>query len=157
MRPLIRAVLFAAAAICCLHAQSGKGLISDRLERVSRSERKQEEQQTARVAPWSSQKILANLEARTPVIAVLGYFSAFGDNAEKLQKLRERVQPVAAKIALISQQHSFFGTEFPDDLTKQLEGLRALLFKAVEDIYGPDARKEVEAYALTAKPQAFVP
>ena len=152
----IWAAAFAAMAAAA-QGQAGKGLISSRLERVSRSEEKLAKQAQAQRSVWSTQKVLANLEARAPVIAVLGYFSAFDADKEKLNQLRARVQPLAAEIALMSQRNAFVGVQFPTALEPRLGVLRAALFKAVGEIYGEQARAEVEAYAKEARPSAFVP
>jgi len=99
---------------------------------------------------WSNAKVLVNLNARVPVFTALGYLSAFETNPEKLQALRARLQPIAAELALTSQQPVFVGTDFPPALIDRLATLRASLFKAITDIYGPDAAKEVESYATAA-------
>ena len=151
-----RAALFALAAIPCVYAQSGKDIIKERMDRIQRFERKVERQQIAQQEIWSAQKTLANLEARAPVISVLGYFSAFDNQADKLTALRARLQPIAAEIALMAKQNHFQGTRFPSKLEERLAALRAAIFRAVADVYGEALSTEAQAYAQAAKP-VFVP
>lgn len=151
------AAMLGIACLCSLQAQSSKNIHTLRMDRLSKFDAKMQRMEEARTEQWSPQKILVNLNARVPVISVLGYFSAFEDNAQKLQALRVRLQPIAAELALASQKPIYVGTAFPVELVDRMAVLNASLFTAVKDIYGADVCAEVEAFAIAnATPALFV-
>lgn len=152
---ILVSLLLCLAAVVSVQAQANKNIQALRQDRLTKFDAKMERIETARTEVWSNQKILVNLNARVPVFTVLGYFSALDPDTQKLQALRQRVQPIAAELALSSQSPIFVGTEFPSTLNDRLLTLRTSLFKAVSDIYGPDAAKEVESYADAAHTPAL--
>lgn len=152
---IIVSLLLCLAAVVSVQAQANKNIQALRQDRLTKFDAKMERIETARTEVWSNQKVLVNLNARVPAFTVLGYFCALEPSAQKLQALRLRVQPIAAELALTSQSPIFVGTQFPTSLNDRLLTLRTSLFKAVTDIYGPEAAKEVEAYADAVRTPAL--
>ncbi len=144
------------AALSPVWAQSNKDILSSRLDRLNRSDRKIQKMQEDAAEIWSAQKVLANLEARVPVITTLGYLAAFDAGADKFEQLKKRLQPVAAEIATFSQQKIYVGTRFPDAPKERLAQLKKTLCDAVAELYGEAALKEVQAYAQAARSALYV-
>lgn len=95
---------------------------------------------------WSTpEKVTINVHYRVPVIETLGYLAAFYPDNQKLVAISDRLRPIAAEVNALAGE-SFQGRAFPAEVQAQCDTLHQQLFTAVNDIYGIDASKRVQAY-----------
>ncbi len=148
------------------HAQAGKGVIGDRVDRVQGAQAQQAAQQLADVEPWSPAKIIINLDARCPVVTALGYFGAFATadkdpaKAAELQtrftQLQKTVQPLAEAIKQMAAGTKFAGRSFPETLVPKLQVMSSDLFAEIAKLYGDAGLAELKQYLATQSQGAVV-
>jgi hypothetical protein len=144
------------ASTVALRAQADKGLGTDRIDRVERSQVQQADTLKADTEVWTPAKIILNLDARCPVVLALGYFAAFATNDKdpakaaalqaKYGQLQAVAQPIAGEMLQMAVGNSFVGQKFPSALNPRLEALCGQLYGAVLKLYGEGGLAELKQY-----------
>lgn len=95
---------------------------------------------------WSEpERVTINVHYRVPVIETLGFLAAFYPDDTKLVAISKRLRPIATQVNELAGE-SFQGRVFPPEVREQCNALRAELFKAVDEVYGPAASQRIETY-----------
>lgn len=95
-------------------------------------------------APWSSNKLKANLIYRCPLFETLGFIALHHstENPQNYAAFVERLKPIAEQLATYAEIE-VRGGRLPKKTKAELAALREEMFQAVEDFYGLAVRQSL--------------